>query len=77
MTPSEDEALWRNRFITINLVRIGGTAVVLLGLFILNGDLIQEGGSIALGIPLALIGLAISFGGPKWLSEKWRTPPGG
>ncbi len=77
MTPSEDEALWRNRFITINLVRIGGTAVVLLGLFILNGDLIQEGGSIALGIPLALIGLAISFGGPKWLSNKWRTPPKG
>jgi len=77
MTPSEDEALWRNRFITINLVRIGGTAVVLFGLFILNGDLIQEGGSIALGIPLALIGLAISFGGPKWLSNKWRTPPKG
>jgi len=77
MTPSEDEALWRNRFITINLVRIGGTAVVLFGLFILNGDLIQEGGSIALGIPLALIGLAISFGGPKWLSNKWRAPPKG
>ena len=37
MTPSEDEALWRNRFITINLVRIGGTAVVLLGLVILTG----------------------------------------
>lgn len=76
MTPSEDEALWRNRFITINLVRIGGTAVVLFGLVVLNGDLVQEGGSIALGVPLAFIGLAISFGGPKWLSKKWRTPPG-
>ena len=32
MTPQDDETLWRNRFIAINLVRIGGTIVVLLGL---------------------------------------------
>ena len=57
MTPQE-EALWRNRFITLNLTRIGGTLVVLIGL------------------PLALIGLVVSFAGPKWLAQKWRTPPG-
>ena len=74
MTPQQDEELWRNRFITINLVRIGGTILVLFALALWQTDVIVEGGS-ALGLPLALIGLAISFGGPVWLSRRWRTPP--
>ncbi len=32
MTPQEDIAVWRNRFILINLTRIGGTLIVLVGL---------------------------------------------
>lgn len=76
MTPQDDEAKWRNRFILINLTRIGGTAIVLFGLIVWHGDLLQEGGSMAVGLPLALIGLVISFWGPKRLSRKWRTPPG-
>ena len=71
MTPV-DEDTWRNRFITMQLTRIGGTVVVLFGLFIWYGDLVVEGGTILLGLPLALIGLVISFWGPKWLSRKWR-----
>ena len=74
MTPP-DEATWRNRFILINLVRIGGTIVVLIGLLIWHSDLIFQEGSIAVGLPLALLGLAVSFGGPQWLARKWRTPP--
>lgn len=73
MTPVGEDT-WRNRFILMNLVRIGGTAVVLFALALWHSDLIVEGGSI-LGFPLALIGLAVSFGGPKWLSRRWRTPP--
>ena len=76
MTPQDDEALWRNRFIAINLVRIGGTAVVLVGLAIWHSDLVVEGGTLVLGLPLALAGLVISFWGPKWLASRWRTPPG-
>ena len=75
MTPQDEEAMWRNRFIMINMVRIGGTLVVLVGLLILNTDWIQEGGSIPLGLTIALAGLMVSFGGPKWLARKWRTPP--
>ncbi|TMJ15369.1 MAG: hypothetical protein E6G94_07290 [Alphaproteobacteria bacterium] len=74
MTP--DEKMWRDRFVMMNLVRIGGTAVVLLGLAIWYGDLLVEGGSMIVGLPLALVGLVVSFGAPKWLSAKWRTPPG-
>jgi hypothetical protein len=69
------EQLWRNRFITINLVRIGGTLVVLLGLLIWHSDLIAPGGTIALGLPLALIGLTISFAGPNWLAARWSSRP--
>jgi hypothetical protein len=75
MTPQEEETLWRNRFITLNLVRIGGTVVVLFGLALWYSDLVVEGGSILLGLPLALIGLFVSFWGPKWLARRWRTPP--
>jgi hypothetical protein len=76
MTPQDDETLWRNRFIAINLVRIGGTIVVLIGLAIWYSDLLVEGGSMAVGLPMALVGLVASFWGPKWLAARWKTPPG-
>lgn len=71
-----DEATWRNRFITLQLTRIGGTAIVMLGLFVWYGDWVVEGGSIVLGLPMALIGLVISFWGPKHLSRMWRRQDG-
>jgi chaperone required for assembly of F1-ATPase len=46
----QDEDLWRNRFIAVNLVRIGGTAVVLIGLAIWYGNVLVQGGSIAVGL---------------------------
>jgi hypothetical protein len=75
MTPVDD-AVWRNRFITMQLTRIGGTAIVLLGLVVWYGDIVREGGTILLGLPLALIGLVISFWGPKHLSRRWRRLDG-
>ena len=74
MTPQQEEALWRNRFILINLVRIGGTVVVLLALALWQSDLFVPGGTIV-GFPIALAGLVVSFWGPKWLARRWRTPP--
>lgn len=71
MTPADDDTLWRNRFIAINLVRIGGTVVVLLALALWQSDLFVRGGTI-IGFPLALAGLVVSFWGPKWLARKWR-----
>jgi hypothetical protein len=74
MTDQNDEALWRNRFIMINLLRIGGTLVVLFALALWQSDLIVQGGTV-LGFPLALIGLVVSFWGPVWLTRRWRQPP--
>ena len=75
MTPQDDESLWRDRFIIVNLVRIGATIVALFGLALWQSDVIVERGSI-LGLPIALAGVAVSFLGPKWLARHWRTPPG-
>lgn len=75
MTPVDDDT-WRNRFITLNLTRIGGTVIVMIGLFIWYGDAVVEGGTIVLGLPLALAGLVVSFWGPKHLSQKWRRQDG-
>jgi hypothetical protein len=75
MTPVS-ETTWRNRFITMQLTRIGGTAIVMIGLYLLFTDTVAEGGSILLGIPLALIGLAVSFWGPVHLSRRWKRQDG-
>jgi hypothetical protein len=64
----------RNRFITMNLVGIGGTVLVLFSLVLWQTSMIVEGGSIA-GLPLAFVGLFISFLGPRWLARRWKTPP--
>ena len=79
MTPEDQDAqgretLWRNRFILVNLVRIGGTIVVLLALALWQSDLFVEGGTI-IGFPIALAGLVVSFFGPLWLARRWREPP--
>jgi hypothetical protein len=74
--PPVSEATWRNRFILVNLVRIGGTLVVLLGLLVWQTDLLREGGWTAVGLPMALLGLLVSFGGSWMLISRWRTPPG-
>ena len=75
MTPQEQENLWRNRFIALNLVRIGGTIVVLIGLYISWTDAVRPGGATVPGLVLAIAGLIVSFGGPMWMARKWRTPP--
>ena len=76
MTPADEDTLWRNRFITINMVRIGGTAVVLLALLIWHTDMIVPRGSMVLGLPLALAGLVVSFLGPRYLARRWRSQDG-
>lgn len=74
MTSQDQDTLWRNRFILVNLVRIGGTIVVLFALALWQSDVIVQGGSI-IGFPIALAGLVVSFWGPQWLVRRWREPP--
>jgi hypothetical protein len=75
MTPEQQQAQWRNRFILMNLVRIGATIVVLLALLLWQSDVFVAGGS-WIGFPIAILALVASFFGPKYLARQWRTPPG-
>jgi len=74
MSPEEEAALWRNRFILMNLLRIGGTVGVLLAILLWQTDTFVEGGTI-IGFPIAIAFLLVSFLGPKYLASQWRTPP--
>jgi hypothetical protein len=74
MTPQEEKALWRNRFILMQLLRIAASVGVLLAILLWQTDRFVQGGSI-IGFPIALICLFISFFGPKYLAGQWRTPP--
>lgn len=71
-----DLAMWRNRFILLNLARIGATVVTLLGLLLWQSDVFVRGGHIA-GFPIAVVALVASFLAPRWLARRWRTPPQG
>lgn len=71
---SVDDATWRNRFIVMNLIRIGATAGVILSLLLWQSDVFVHGGSI-LGLPLGLVFLVISFFGPKAYASRFREPP--
>ena len=71
---SVDDATWRNRFLLMNLIRIGGTAGVILSLLLWQSDVFVTGGSI-IGLPLGLAFLVLSFFGPKAYASRWRQPP--
>ncbi len=68
-----DQRTWRNRFIVMNLVQIGGTIVVLLALLLWQSSVFVEGGH-WIGFPLALAGLVISFFGPRMMARRWKRP---
>lgn len=65
------KSTWRNRFILINLVQIGGTVLVLFALLLWQTDYIVAGGT-WLGFPLAMAGLVISFFAPRMMARRWK-----
>ncbi len=74
MNEPVSDATWRNRFILVNLVRIGATLLVLFGILWWQTDYIQPGGNVA-GFVLAMAALAVSFFAPRWFARRWKTPP--
>lgn len=65
-------ALERNRFVVINVIRLSGAALILIGILIVNGaiDLPRVVGYVF--IPLGLVEVFLM---PLVLARKWRTPP--
>ena len=68
---TDDDTRARNRFIVIQLVRISGVAMVLVGLLVMNRriDWPREA-----GFALAAAGLFAAMIAPILLARKWKTP---
>ena len=68
--PSDDVA--RNRWMVINALRVGGVAMVLVGLMIVRQVIAVDAWA---GYVIGAVGLADVFLVPLMLARKWRTPP--
>lgn len=68
----DDEALWKRRFLIFTVVRLAGLAVFFLGVAIAFGDLVQDGGWPAVGVPIAVIGLIDAVFSPRMLKKLWE-----
>ena len=69
-----DDAMWKRRFFIMMLGRLGGTALVLLGMVVAFSNAFHPGGNRALGIPLIVAGLVELVGLPIILRRQWRQP---
>lgn len=68
---NDDDTVARNRFMLLNLVRVAGLVMVLIGLAIQYGKIPAPE---LLGYVLMGAGLVDFFFMPKLLARKWRTP---
>lgn len=71
MNPNEAESLARSRFLVIQLIRLSGLAMLLVGALVVAGkiDLPRVAGFVLLGIGLVDMLLA-----PILLARRWKSP---
>jgi hypothetical protein len=77
--PPESSAIGdqaRQRWMVLNLIRIGGIVFTLVGILMTQG-VVDIGGddNVLVGYGFIVLGLADAFIVPQFLARKWRTPP--
>ena len=75
MTPEDRERLAKSRFQTLQLLRLTGIIVMIIGMWIWAGDILREGGWPTLGIPVFALGLFEALVLPTILAQRWKSPP--
>lgn len=68
---TEDEALWRKRFHLFALLRLGGLAIVFLGMAVMLTDLFRPGGWPLVGGILIAAGVIDAVVAPIILKRSW------
>ncbi len=68
-----DENTAKKRFLIFMLLRLGGLILFFVGVAIAFSGLVRAGGLPALGIPIALLGLAETVLAPKILKRFTRV----
>ena len=74
MTDSEREALARTRYGILSAARASGVILMLLGIWLWNGDMLREGGMPIVGVPIFVFGALESLVLPQILARRWRSP---
>lgn len=70
-SPAEVEARARSRFAIISIVRLGGVALVIAALLVLNDKLPLPQAAGWIGLAIGLVDIFIV---PQVLARAWRTP---
>jgi hypothetical protein len=68
----QDEALARNRYMILQMLRIFGVGLTIVGILIVRGKIDLDP---IVGYAFIVVGLLDAFGTPLVLARKWRTPP--
>ena len=74
---SDDEQLWRTRFLAFTLVRLAGLALFLAGVAIVFTDLVRPGGWPLLGGLMAVAGAIDAVFAPRILRKAWERQDAG
>ena len=69
---AEEEALWRKRFGMFALLRLGGLAVMFIGIGIALSDWVRPDGWPLVGWILAALGLGEATIMPRLLQRRWK-----
>ena len=71
---TNDEALWRRRFLILTAGRLSGTLLILFGVLLAFSDVFVPGGSRLAGLLVSLAGLVDLFLFPAMIAQRWRQP---
>ena len=71
---TDDEEIWKRRFLASMLARLGSLVIFLLGIVILFTDAVQPGGSPRFGAILVIIGAISSVIAPRLVRRRWERP---
>jgi hypothetical protein len=72
MNDEQNEALWRRRFYTSMGLRLGGLAILLLGVAIMFTNILRPGGWPQVGAIIAIVGALDSVIVPQLLRRAWN-----
>ena len=69
---TDDEEIWKRRFLASMLARLGSLVVFLAGIVIVFTDVVKPGGSPRLGAILVIIGAISSVVAPRLVRRTWE-----
>ena len=71
MSDDQNEALWRGRFYSSMALRLGGLAILLLGIAVMFTNLLRPGGWPQVGAIIVIVGALDSVVVPQLLRRAW------